>query len=88
MLSPGTIYLFCVYSMIGLPEEALAIAFSRSMLTFRYRGYVFQKEKMFLFLVEIYVSLKGCQCYLVKVNKQTKNKHDTPGLKEDTSKFS
>ena len=24
-------------SMIGLPEEALAIAFSRSMLTFRYR---------------------------------------------------
>ena len=44
-----TIYLFCVYSMIGLPEETLAIAFLWSILTFRYWGYFFQKEEKYFF---------------------------------------
>ena len=56
ILSCGTIYLFCVCSMIGLPEETLAIAFLWSIFPFRYWGYFFQKEKKYFFRVEIFVS--------------------------------
>ena len=70
ILSRGTIYLFCVYSMIGLPEETLAIAFLWSILTFRYWGYFFQKEKKYFFSGGNFCFIKGMSM-LFSQSKQT-----------------
>ena len=70
ILSRGTIYLFCVYSMIGLPEETLAIAFLWSILTFRYWGYFFQREKKYFFSGGNFCFIKGMSM-LFSQSKQT-----------------
>ena len=70
ILSRGTIYLFCVYSMIGLPEETLSIAFLWSILTFRYWGYFFQREKKYFFSGGNFCFIKGMSM-LFSQSKQT-----------------
>ena len=62
--------------MISLPEGPWQSRCHGLFLLFVIEVMFFERKKMFFFFrVEIYGSLKGCQCYLVKVNKQTnKNK--------------